>query len=65
MCRRSGGDGFVCLHITIAGRKWIIPGTYWINRKSDVLGECKQALPMVSLNANLTANTGMLPRVET
>lgn len=66
MCRRSGGDGFVAFFTSLLRvDNGSILATYWIIPKSDVLGEGKQALPTMSLNANLAANIGMLARVET
>jgi hypothetical protein len=43
-------------------QSWPLTGLF---PKSDVLGEGKQALPTMSLNANVAANIGMLARVET
>jgi hypothetical protein len=65
MCRRSGGDGFVAFTSLLRVDNGSILATYWIIPKSYVLGEGKQALPTMSLNANLAANIGMLARVET
>lgn len=65
MCRRSGGDGFVAFTSLLRVDNGSFLATYWIIHKSDVLGEGKQALLMMSLYANLAANTGMLARVET